>query len=445
MRFLRNFLRSFLFVLLLIFAILFLCLDSLDMERYLDTDYYHTTIENIKTAEISRGSEDVLLAGWASLSILPGGQLRSIGYDRSGNIPGLHDSLYIKSIVLKNGALRAAIISFDLLLVPQEVANRVEERLIDQGFDFVYFGASHTHNGFGHWDSNAASKFILGEYRQNVVDLLFEKACDAVRNAQNLLDTVEATYRQVEIPGSTQNRVFPEGGGKDEYLRVLTLRNMAGKQALLSSFQAHATCLSHSDKKISGDYPGIYNVLLKQRPDVEFSMFMAGGMASHRPVLESSDYASMEAYAENLAQSVSAVSKDASSLESQMSVISVPVGIREPHFRVHPKIRLRPWLFRQLFGKVEPSMKCLKLGKLYLMGFPCEISGELFADMQRSLPDSSFLMPTSFNGDYLGYINADQYYFWNSFEVKDMNWYGPYNGAYFTELTTTIVARMSQP
>jgi neutral ceramidase len=49
------------------------------------------------------------------------------------------------------------------------------------------------------------------------------------------------------------------------------------------------------------------------------------------------------------------------------------------------------------------------------------------------------LIVTSFNGGYVGYITKDEWYDLNKYETRTMNWFGPYNGAYFSEIIGSIV------
>ena len=48
-------------------------------------------------------------------------------------------------------------------------------------------------------------------------------------------------------------------------------------------------------------------------------------------------------------------------------------------------------------------------------------------------------MITSFNGGYMGYVTKDEWYDEDLYETRTMNWYGPYNGAYFEELIEGII------
>ena len=51
-------------------------------------------------------------------------------------------------------------------------------------------------------------------------------------------------------------------------------------------------------------------------------------------------------------------------------------------------------------------------------------------------------MINSFNGGYIGYVTDDKWYDMegiNTYETYTMNWYGPFNGKYFSDLIKKII------
>ncbi len=75
-----------------------------------------------------------------------------------------------------------------------------------------------------------------------------------------------------------------------------------------------------------------------------------------------------------------------------------------------------------------------------MLGTPCDFSGELVRDFETiSQKKGINLMITSFNGGYVGYITPDVYYDLKSYETRDMNWFGPYNAAYFEEVMQALI------
>ena len=77
------------------------------------------------------------------------------------------------------------------------------------------------------------------------------------------------------------------------------------------------------------------------------------------------------------------------------------------------------------------------------MGTPCDFSGELVPDLEKGLaaPEENLIM-TSFNGGYIGYITPDKYYNLKKYETRDMNLFGPYNGAYLSEMITRLLQKL---
>ncbi len=58
------------------------------------------------------------------------------------------------------------------------------------------------------------------------------------------------------------------------------------------------------------------------------------------------------------------------------------------------------------------------------------------------LPKPDNLVVTSFNGGYIGYITPDKYYDLKRYETRDMNLFGPYNGAYLSEMMQLLLQKL---
>jgi hypothetical protein len=54
------------------------------------------------------------------------------------------------------------------------------------------------------------------------------------------------------------------------------------------------------------------------------------------------------------------------------------------------------------------------------------------------------LIVTSFNGAYTGYVTSDVHFDKNTYETTTMSWYGPYNGAYFSEVITDVIDKVAK-
>jgi neutral ceramidase len=79
-----------------------------------------------------------------------------------------------------------------------------------------------------------------------------------------------------------------------------------------------------------------------------------------------------------------------------------------------------------------------------MVGTPCDFSGELVKPIENESKNKNInLMINSFNGCYIGYITNDKWYDKtdiNTYETYTMNWFGPYNGQYISELIKKIIS-----
>ena len=96
-----------------------------------------------------------------------------------------------------------------------------------------------------------------------------------------------------------------------------------------------------------------------------------------------------------------------------------------------------------LVGDSPKYISSLRLGNLIMIGTPSDFSGELIAPIEKSISNKELnLIINSFNGGYIGYITDDKWYDRtdiNTYETHTMNWYGPYNGQYFSTLIKKII------
>ena len=119
--------------------------------------------------------------------------------------------------------------------------------------------------------------------------------------------------------------------------------------------------------------------------------------------------------------------------------------MREQSFKINSKLIIRPWIFNFLIGDSPKYLNYLRLGDIVIVGIPADFSGELVEPINKSISNNKLnLIINSFNGGYVGYITDDKWYDRddiNTYETYTMNWYGPYNGEYFSKLIKEIIKK----
>jgi len=389
-----------------------------------------------------------LSVGWSAVNITPQEPIDLAGYGPRGPYKSVLDSLYARMVVVDNGEKEVVLISVDLIMFPRLLKENLEKRLALQGFgkSEIYFTATHTHHGFGNWEQSLGGQFVFGKFNQENLDYLVKKILGGIHTAQANLSPATIGFQKIDAHELVVNRLAPETGTKDPYLRVVRLLKDTGEKGMLVSFAGHATNLDADEWELSRDYPGILVEQLETSKDVDFAMFCAGLVGSHNididvPKGHERIIKTGKRLAEKIENDANPVLYDSSS-----AIASADLQLELPpsQMRLTKHLKLRDWVFRSLFGPLKADIKMIRLGKIIFIGMPCDYSGELSVNNQLDAyaeESGKNLFITSFNGNYVGYITDDSHYYTSSHdEVRVMNWVGPNNGKYFTDILKTIIS-----
>jgi neutral ceramidase len=448
MRFLKIFLKICLGLLLTLIVLLACMVAPVDDTPYQQMDYYKNWKTQLKTltpnAPISNGT---LKTGWAKVNFTPTYATPMAGYGvRQGkHFESVHDSVFVRALILDNGSTRTAIVSADLLIIPPAVTTILQQQLSKTAIPFerVFLGATHSHNSVGGWSDSVTGELFGGKYNAANVTLIANAIIKAITDAQKNLIASQISYQQVADTTHVYNR-FIDNGAEDPFLRTIRLIRSDGSSALLCSYAAHSTVLSSDNMALSRDYSG-FLVDSLEKNTATFALFMAGAVGSMGPKEEGgkTDLDNAKRQADALETDIEAMqwplfSQNSRPLSLQSFTAALP--LREPNPRIAQGWRLRPWVFRWAFGDYPAYVKVLRIGDVLMIGLPCDFSGEFmksltFYAQQKNLK----LMVTSFNGGYIGYITPDEYYSNSGYETLTMNWFGPQNGAYFQEIIRDLI------
>ncbi len=439
--------KVLLYIFISFLALAFLLIAPVDHTPYQETSYYAQTRQNLDSVTqvlANQTQTDTVKAGWAKTNITPTYPVPLTAYGQRGPYESVHDSVWVRAVVFTTKYLTVAFLAYDLWIVHPHLTKAIQDTLsqINLPLDGIYFSATHTHNGYGGWAPGLAGELIAGDYDENVVKLICTKTVEAVKNAYGNTEAVQAGFGQFDASAFVRNRLT-EKGKIDPLLRVLKMKkDSTGATALCCTFSAHSTFISSREKTLAADYAGPLLQSLSSIDSIDFAAYAAGAVGSHSPVSEGQfSFEKLNRYAENLADIIGA-EEDSIQLQTprMLKYAVLPVAMRTPHIRITDNWRLRPWLFNALLGKQHPYINILRVGNVVMLGLPCELSGEFYPRFAQVCEEKNIhLIITTFNGNYLGYVTPDEYYSLKKYETREMNWFGPYNGAYFTELIQGIL------
>jgi neutral ceramidase len=438
---------------LVLFIVLFLAvsLAPVDETPYQQMPYYTQTKQRLAQLPAPPPAKAPLKAGWAKVNITPPYTTPTGGYGlrRGEHWRIVSDSVFVRAIVLDNGGTQVAVVGLDLLITPPTVTEALKKRLPEVGlrWENVYTGAIHSHNSLGGWAPGLVGQLIAGGYDEKIVTRITDGILNAIRKAQANMAPVEIGYGETNASDHITSRIAHSGPTQplDGQIRLLKLKKQDGQSALLCTFAGHATLFDgRNGTYLSRDYPGSLVDRLEKK-SANFAVFMAGAVGSTAPTPRGkTDFEEIRNYAGDLALRIErTVPQIQTRADSSLAILTLPLDLREPHPRVIGNWRVRPWLFYAVYGDYPSDLKALRIGKTVLLGTPCDFSGEFVADFKPLAEQKGVnLMVTSFDGGYIGYVTPDRYYNRSTYETRDMNWFGPYNGAYFEEMMKGLLEKI---
>ena len=302
----------------------------------------------------------------------------------------------------------------------------------------IFLSATHTHSSIGQWAPGFVGGLFAGDYNPRVAGIIADRMIESLEEGTKELQSGSMGFSSSKNPDLVFNRLVREEGVEDDLQKNLTFRTPKG-DVLFSTFSAHATCLTSKSRKLSGDYPAYFHKYLESDSSLAFTMYAAGAVGSMGPQTPDINQFDRTKYiGVEVAKRVNRPSLFADSLP--VASFRIPLSLGKPQFKITKNLTLKPYLFSYAFGDEQVEVSGLLLGNVLLIGTPCDFSGELALPLYEYANERDLeLIITSFNGGYVGYITKDKWFDLEKYETRTMNWYGPGNGKYFSDVIKKII------
>lgn len=392
-------------------------------------------------------------AGWSSRPITPptGTPLAGFG-DRKGKpSTGVHDEIFVKALAVSDGTDTAVIVGADMLIIPENVADLVRARVSNQtplSANEILFNASHNHSGPGGFAPGFASKAFNGPYDPNIPDFLAGAFTEAIVEAYRSLESAKMTHGGLDAPEYIRNRTRKDGP-VDSELSYMLVEQKDGDRCFVVSYSAHPAILGADNMKFTGEYPGFLMRRITERTGAE-AIYLGGavGSMSPRPPEGENPFERCRTMGEALADKVLEATVDAGAFKDKVDVASIGFPVQLPPFqlRLSKNWRVSKFLFPILGIDADGWMHAVRIGDIALVGTPADYCGEISIDLKsRTQNRDGDLWVLSFNGDYVGYISPDKYYYDKDekggygYERGVMSWIGPDQEAFTVSLILHII------
>ncbi len=335
---------------------------------------------------------------------------------------GVRDPVTARALVLEQPGARVALVSVELLLVPEALDEAVRGRLSDLGLDALLLAPTHTHAGpGGYWDSLAGEVGATGPYHPDTFARLVDDLVATVRAAHAARGPARLEVIRARLEGLSRSRTGAEPDGR---LLVVRLARPSGEPvAELVGFPAHATFLGRWNRQLSGDWPGRLLVAGARGP----RLFVQGAIGDQSVRLPPGAVGPGEpehaAYARLLGDSIDVLGGRSFAASPRLAVASATVALPALAPGAVPAL-LRPAARSLLEGLLPGSARvtALRLGPVLLVATPAEpVEAVGRAWRAAAGPDAELL---SLVGGYVGYVDTASRFTAGEGEAR-RSYYGP--------------------
>jgi hypothetical protein len=313
---------------------------------------------------------------------------------------GVRDPVGARALVLAVPGLKVALVSAEILLVPEPLEAAVAAAVADLGLGGLVIAATHTHAGpGGFWRHSLGERLATGPYDPRAAEAVAAGIAAAIRRADAALAPARVAVARGVAEDLARSR---SGGAEAAWLTALRVERPDGAPvAEVVVFPAHATILGKENRRLSGDWPG---------------PFMAGGGRGVRLFVEGAlgdqsvdgpASATPEAFARALSERVAALPAGAPDAAPALAYAVVEVSLPGalPAAVPAPLRRAARNLAHGLFPATA-RVEALRIGEALLVAVPAEPVASVASAWRAGLPPGTEIV--SLAGGYLGYVEVPE-------------------------------------
>lgn len=357
------------------------------------------------------GTPEVLVQAWSSGPLLAGAAsvpmeipfpavVAGYGVPRA-SVSGTTVPVRARALVVQSGAVRAGVVTLDLLVGDAALESAIRRAVVDLGFTDLWVAVTHTHSGPGGYAANrvaevAGTGLLRGEVRDGVVSA----AARALSAAARALAPVTLRFGEGTAAELIGARSSP--ADVDPRLSRLVLEGEKGPLAQLLVVACHPTLVPRPPLGLDPDWPGR---LADREGELGHgvTLVLQGAVGNASTALTESNGERLAHFVAALARAVDAL--PLSPAPSALGVARASVGLPGPDAsRLVPAVA-RP-LVDNLLCLSAPSraeVALLRLGPLLLLGLPAEPTASAGRRLEEAASGSRAV---SLVNGYLGYVET---------------------------------------
>jgi hypothetical protein len=393
-----------------------------------------------------------LLAGAAKRVITPPKELwdRMKLYGEEDGILGVADDVHARVIALATPGQkpRMCLVSLELLVISPNLRPAIQSELDKRKLADVHFllCATHTHAGPGnYWNApipGGLRRKYLGEYNQAFVDHIVTQTVDAMQEAVTAMRPARIAFGAGRTRQFVRQRRYEEPvtglePPVDDMLGVLRIDDRATERpiAFALNIGAHpTTLLHHTERRVSGEYPGAISRRLEEEHPGCTALFVQGATGSvrstgprneHYKGIEHPKFAKVAMQADMLRAAV-ARAEAGMTFEDTVDLSSVCAEVSLPEADLHFFPEERPWVGVRFLTIIpsrvvnwiadyailpeETTFQALRVNHAYLCAFPCDLGDRVGEQLRRYIQRDHVWVAGLANDYSMGYVLSREEY-----------------------------------
>jgi hypothetical protein len=415
-----------------------------------------------------RAEKEGLEAGIARVDLTPPMEMKASlgGYGERMSEPatGVHDRVFAKALVLREGEKRYALVTADILGFPPPFRPALIEKIAEGGWskEQVLLLPSHSHTSIDMTALNPNNTFgipQIGPFHKELFDFALDRLAEAIEKAAADTTPIVVGTSSRPLEGWAANR--REGGTeKDEVLTVTRIDTKSGSPlAVLVNWSAHPTFMDAPDMMFSGGWPGhmqrTVEALIGEGVTV---LYYNGAQGDQRPVGRPDSGDSNWERAERYGRELGILVHDLWSKTETLETGGLSYAHKEmelPERTWHKDFMetggaeygMNPETAQVLIEALFPTQtvsSAVRLGNLVIVGVPGEMAAGLGKEVKKRVAEATQAQNVVIGGlanEWISYILSSEEYTKGGYEAS-VSFYGPQLGPRIVEGAVEVASTL---
>lgn len=356
-----------------------------------------------------------LMVGVSYRTISPKTGAFIAGDKNNRRFTAVHDSLYVKAMVLSDSKNMMAILVYDcigmlhptLLEIRREVSSRISASEFDPSH--IVMASTHTHSGpdvVGIWGPDQMTSGVDHEYMEKII----QKSSDAIYEAWKNRQNATAVYAETQF-GEDWVFNISDSLNLDRSLTSLQFLNQKRQSiGTLNNFACHPTIMDGVSSEVSADFvSSMYTDLDKKIGGVNF--FLQGAIGGWvQPEYEIKSFESVNKRGQELGGAILTALKNSTKLEStsiqfKSRVFNMPVSNEN-----YQQLANMGVIDRSITDSVTTEVAWFSIGNAQFVTHPGETTPTHSLESKRLMTNQGPKFVIGLGMDALGYILTPEFY-----------------------------------